>query len=167
MTEVYIVVNLYHPRAWKRFRALPGSVGLGGDIQVGLFAEGAKSYVKRVTVGSEAGRNPYSDEDLFTLLGVAPTLVLKYNIRAWFPSFLVLRGSGPSRAPSRGARSPTRPPHGVRSGAGRAPRLRAPRRGSCAAAAARHRPPSPRVAPRAVPRGGGRARRGPSAAAPS
>ena len=99
MTEVYIVVNLYHPRAWKRFRALPGSVGLGGDIfsRWGYLREGAKSYVKRVTVGSEAGRDPYSDEDLFTLLGVAPTLVLKYNIRAAGEVAAHLPGSSASR----------------------------------------------------------------------
>ena len=36
--------------------------------QGGYLREGAKSCVKRVTVGSEAGRNPYSGEDLFTLL---------------------------------------------------------------------------------------------------
>ena len=34
----------------------------------GCLREGAKSYVKRVTAGSEAGRNPDSGEDLYTLL---------------------------------------------------------------------------------------------------
>ena len=37
-------------------------------VSRGCLREGAKSYVKRVTAGSEAGRNPDSGEDLYTLL---------------------------------------------------------------------------------------------------
>ena len=40
----------------------------GGPRSRGCLREGAKYYVKRVTVRSEAGRNPYSGEDLYTLL---------------------------------------------------------------------------------------------------